>query len=111
MLAMNNIVSINADDQTYLNYEWAVLLFESPWCGSCNDLLKYMGKYSLVEGTDCLLGKVDITQNQSLAQEYNVMSLPTVIIFHKGMPKERFSGPMSEGTFIQKIKKIFISNP
>lgn len=107
---MNSIISINLDDQTYLTHKWAVLLFESPWCGSCKDFLKYMEKHFLGI-IDCLLGKVDITQNQPLAQEYNVMSLPTVIIFHKGIPKERFSGPMSEGTFVQKIKKCIANDP
>ena len=108
---MNDIISIKPEDQAYITHEWAVLLFESPWCGSCKDLLKYMEKISFNDSIDCLLGKVDIIENQPLAQQYAVMSLPTVIIFHKGIPKEQFSGTMSEAAFIQKIKKCIGYDP
>ena len=103
---MTAINFIEADDQSYAAYEWAILLFESPWCGSCKELLRYLEKFSLPEDIDCFRGKVDITQNQPMAMKYNVMSLPTVIIFQKGIEKERFSGAMSEGKFFQKIKKV-----
>jgi len=109
---MSDIIPINPDNQAYLTHDWAILLFESPWCAGCKDLFNYMEKNSLVdEGIDCLLGKVDIIQNQPLAQQYNVMSLPTVIVFHKGIPQERFSGTMSEKVFIQKIKKCIVNDP
>jgi thioredoxin 1 len=102
---MNNIAFVNSDDQTYAAHEWAIFIFESPWCGSCKDLLRHMEKLFLSGDIDCFLGKVDITQNQAMAVQYNVMSLPTVLVLHKGSIKERFSGTMSEENFIQKIKK------
>jgi len=109
---MSDIISINPDNQAYLTHDWAILLFESPWCAGCKNLLNYMKKNSLVdEGIDCLLGKVDIIQNQPLAQQYNIISLPTVIVFHKGNPHERFSGTMSEKVFNQKIKKCIKNDP
>ncbi len=102
---MNTIIPVGMNDQVYMQHEWAVLLFESPWCGSCKELLRSMEKLSLAGDIDCFFGTVDISQNQPLAVQYNVMSLPTVIIFQKGVLKERFSGKMSEEKFIQTIKK------
>ena len=102
---MNEVIAISPGDQSYVTHEWAVLLFESPWCGGCKDVLKIMERFPLDTGVDCFWGRVDITQNQVLAQQYGVMSLPTVIIFHQGIPRERFSGTMSEGAFVQKVKK------
>ncbi|MEW5800794.1 MAG: thioredoxin family protein [bacterium] len=102
---MNDIMAVSPEDQSYIQHEWAVLLFESPWCGSCKELLRSMEKLSLPEGVDCFLGTVDISQHQSMAIQYNVMSLPTVIIFQKGIPQERFSGKLSEEKFFQKVKR------
>jgi thioredoxin 1 len=103
---MNDIIAVGTDDKTYMQHEWAILLFESPWCGSCKELLRSMEKLSLAGDVDCFFGKVDISQNQPLAVQYNVMSLPTVIVFQKGVLKERFSGKMSEEKFSQTIKKF-----
>ena len=109
---MSEIISIDPDNQAYLTHDWAILLFESPWCAGCKDVLNYMEKnYLIDEGIDCLLGTVDIIQNQPLAQQYNIMSLPTVIIFHKGNLHERFSGKISEKLFVQKIKKCIENDP
>jgi thioredoxin 1 len=101
---MNTIADVGPDDQTYKQHEWAILLFESPWCGSCKELLRSLEKLSLASDIDCFFGKVDITQNQALAQAYTVMSLPTVVILQKGAQKERFSGGISEEKFMQKVK-------
>jgi len=103
---MNDISAVGPDDQTYMQHEWAILLFESPWCGSCKELLRSMEKLSLTSDIDCFFGKVDISQNQSMAVQYSVMSLPTIVILQKGVQKEKFSGGMSEEKFIQKIKKV-----
>ena len=103
---MNTILAVGPDDQTYMQHEWAVLLFESPWCGSCKELLRSLEKFSLASDIDCFFGKVDISQNQPMAVQYGVMSLPTVVVLHKGIQKERFSGGMSEEKFFQKMKKV-----
>ncbi|MEW6381877.1 MAG: thioredoxin family protein [bacterium] len=102
---MSDLVTINPGDQTYTGHEWAIVLFESPWCGSCKELQRFMEKLALPAGIDCFLGRVDITRNQPLAVQYGVMSLPTVVILQKGVLKEKFSGGMSEEKFLQKIKK------
>jgi len=100
-----SLVTINQDDQTYSGHEWAIILFESPWCGSCKELERFMEKLSLPSGIDCFLGKVDITQNQPLAVQYGVMSLPTVVILQKGVLREKFSGGMPEEKFLRKINQ------
>jgi len=99
------VIAVSPGDQRYVTHEWAVLLFESPWCGGCKEVLKIMEKFSLEAGVDCFLGRVDISQNQVLAQQYGVMSLPTVIIFQQGIPRETFSGTISEEAFVQKVRK------
>ena len=108
---MNDIPAVGPDDQTYTQHEWAILLFESPWCGSCKELLRSMEKLSLASDIDCFFGKVDISQNQPMAVQYGVMSLPTVVILQKGIQKERFSGGISEEKFRQKVNKWIENAP
>ncbi len=103
---MNEIVSISSGDQGYLDQERAVLLFESPWCSGCKNVLKYMEDLSFENDKKCFLGKVDITTNQTLAQQYEVLSLPTLIFFQESLEKDKISGNISKELFSQKIKKL-----
>lgn len=97
---------IQSDDQSYASQEYAVVLFESPWCGGCHDVLRYLEKIAIREEfKSWFFGKVDITQNQGLAQQYGVMSLPTIILFHQGTPVERLTSSIPEKLFTQTISK------
>jgi len=75
-----------------------VVDFSADWCGPCK-----MADPILDKLTDELEGKVKIVklgvdESQELAQKYQVMSIPTVIVFNKGKERERKVGfPGEEG--------------
>ena len=51
-------------------------------------------------------GKVDVDKNQDLAQKYQVMSIPTLILFKDGEQVERIVGVVSKEDLIKKLKAI-----
>ncbi|MFA5316049.1 MAG: thioredoxin [Dehalococcoidales bacterium] len=80
-------------EETVLKSEKPVLVdFWAPWCRPCLMLApvvkelagEYQGKIDFV--------KIDIDQNQKTAKQYQVMSIPTVIVFKKGKPASHFVG-------------------
>lgn len=88
---------------TSQNFEQEVLKSEKPvlvdfwatWCGPC------MRQGPIVEelaGEGYIVGKVDVDQEPALAQQFQVMSIPTLIIFKDGKEAKRLVGLTPKNT-------------
>ena len=90
-----------AKEITVANFETEVLKSEKPilidfwatWCGPC------MRQGPVVEELaeeGYAVGKVDVDQNMALAQQFRVVSIPTLILFKDGTEVKRFVGHTSK---------------
>lgn len=68
--------------------------FFATWCGPCKMLGSVLEKFDS-KGIINII-KVDIDKNADLAGEYNIYSVPTLILFENGLEKKRISGFMME---------------
>jgi thioredoxin 1 len=60
-----------------------LLDFWAPWCGPCRMLTPIIDQIA-AEHSEVKVGKVNVDEQPDLAQEYNVMSIPTLIVFQNG---------------------------
>ena len=81
--------------------------FWATWCGPC----KLMG--AIIEsqvapalGDDVTVGKVNIEEQPDLAVRFEVLSVPTVIIFKDGEPVETLVGVQKPADLVEKVKKL-----
>ena len=81
--------------------------FWATWCGPC----KLMG--AVIEsqvapalGDDVTVGKVNIEEQPDLAVRFEVLSVPTVIIFKDGEPVETLPGVLKPDLLIEKVKRL-----
>ena len=80
--------------------------FWAPWCGPCKTLGPMLEKAVLAAKGAVRMAKVNIDDNQAIAGQLRVQSIPTVYAFHKGQPVDAFQGavPNSEiDTFVARV--------
>ena len=80
--------------------------FWAPWCGPCKELGPNIEK--AVSGTNgkVVLAKVNIDENQDIAAQLRVQSIPTVYAFVDGQPVDGFMGAQPESAIKDFVKKV-----
>ena len=74
--------------------------FSAAWCGPCKTFKPVMNEIS---GDGHSVQFIDIDQSQDLAQQYNVRSVPTVIVEENGVEVDRIIGAVSKDRVISKL--------
>ena len=80
--------------------------FWADWCGPCKQLTPVLEKLITQAGGAVKLVKINADENQALAQQLRVQSLPTIMAFKNGQPVDGFMGALPESqvkAFIEKL--------
>lgn len=83
--------------------------FWAPWCGPCKQLTPLLEKAVTAAGGAVTLVKINIDQNQALAGQLRIQSVPTVYAFFQGQPVDGFAGMQSESqirTFVARLVEL-----
>ena len=80
--------------------------FFATWCGPCQMMHPILDELHGLIGDKARILKVDIDKNQELAQEYQVRSVPTLMLFKKGKVEGRTSGVTQVDTLEQVINEF-----
>ncbi len=77
--------------------------FFAPWCGPCKLMLPIIGEL-IQDNKDkaVKIGELNVDENQEIAGEYNVMGIPTFILFKEGKIIEQITGYQSKD-FLQEL--------
>lgn len=80
-------------DEEVLKSGKAVLVdFWAPWCGPCQMMGPVIEDLAKEVGEKFVVGKLNVDDNPEKAQEYGIMSIPTIKIFLGGKVVKEFSG-------------------
>jgi thioredoxin 1 len=94
-------------DNEVLQSEKAVLVdFWADWCGPCKMLGPLIDEIANEVGDKIKIGKLDIDTNQQTASKYQVMSIPTVIIFKGGQPVKTLVGVQPKQIYLDAINEL-----
>ena len=82
-----------------------VVDFWAPWCGPCKQLTPILEKIISKSGDKITLVKINIDENQQIAAQLRIQSIPTVYAFKDKQIVNAFQGVIPEGQIIEFIEK------
>ncbi len=93
----------NFEEEVLKNANPVFVDFWAPWCGPCrlmgpviDNLVKEIGEQGIK------IGKVNVDENTEIAGRFNIMSIPTFIIFKDGKPAAQAAGVQT----LEQLKEL-----
>lgn len=107
---MSNIVTITMENvqQELLEASQQKLIlidFWADWCEPCKQLMPVLEKIALEYPEQLTLAKINCDEQQQIAMQFGVKSLPTVVLFKDGQPVDGFAGVQPESEIRSLLAK------
>jgi thioredoxin 1 len=88
-----------------LNHPLVVVDCWAPWCGPCRMVAPIIEELSRDYVGKILFGKLNVDDNREVSMQYDIMSIPTLLVFKNGKLVDTIIGAMPRQTLEQKITR------
>ena len=94
----------NFNEKVIQSEKPVIIDFYADWCGPCKMMSPIVDQIAEELGEKATVGKINVDENQDLAMEYGVMSIPTIIFFKDGSVQKTFVGVREKEEIINEIQ-------
>ncbi len=84
--------------------------FWAEWCGPCKMIAPILGEIASEQSDKLTVAKLNVDENPDLALRFNVMSIPTLLVFDKGDVRKRLVGAKGKGQLLQELDEFLVTS-
>ena len=91
---------VNASEKPILVDFWA------EWCGPCKMIAPILEEIASEQGEHIQIAKLNVDEAGDIARRFEVMSIPTLIVFDEGVPTKRIVGAKSKDALLEDLSEF-----
>jgi thioredoxin 1 len=111
---MENSATSKTIDLNEANFEAEVTRSEKPvivdfwaeWCGPCKMIAPLLDELAKENGHSVKVGKVNVDENQSLSNKYNIRAIPSLLFFKNGQLRDQVTGMTSKKDLLGRLAAL-----
>ena len=110
MSAIVNLSTSTFDESVVASDQPVVVDFWAEWCGPCKTITPILTELADELSGQVTIAKVNVDDNPDLAMRYNVMSIPTLLVFPGGEVHKRLVGAKGKAQLLQELDEFLVSS-
>lgn len=99
------ITDANFEEKVIKSKKPVLVDFWASWCHPCIVMGPTVEEVAKKVGTKIIVGKLNVDENPKTAERFDVMSIPTFILFENGEPQKTTVGSMDKSKLIDSFRK------
>jgi thioredoxin 1 len=94
------------DEEVGAAEEVIIVDFWAEWCGPCKMISPILEEIASEQAGKVRVAKLNVDDNPGAARRFEVMSIPTLIVFQDGKPAKRLIGAKGKGQLLQELAEF-----
>jgi thioredoxin 1 len=94
-------------DESVGSADTAVLVdFWAEWCGPCKMIAPVLEEIASAHGERLQIAKLNVDDNPNIARRFDVMSIPTLLVFKEGEVQKRLVGAKGKAQLLEELSEF-----
>lgn len=105
-MATINVTDENFDTEVVKATKPVVVDFWAEWCGPCKMIAPILEEIAAEQDEHLQIAKLNVDEAADVARRFEVMSIPTLILFENGVPAKRIVGAKSKDALLDDLSEF-----